>query len=55
MDKKFIIVYINSEGEISKVGLYRNMNNPKWLKWLSKKNYKFYANVNNIEIFEVMK
>ncbi|ARW58292.1 hypothetical protein CPS1_02 [Clostridium phage CPS1] len=53
MEKQFIMVFYDDNKLIERVGLYENLNNPKWLKWLSKKKYKIFAKVNNIEVFEI--
>lgn len=51
---KEVIIVNKINGEINRVGLYlvdanRRM---KWVKWLRKKDYKEYALINNVEIFE---
>ena len=53
MEKQFIMVFYDDNKLIERVGLYENLNNPKWLKWLPKKKYKIFAKVNNIEVFEI--
>lgn len=53
MEKQFIMVFYDDNKLIERVGLYENINNPKWIKWLSKKKYKIFAKVNNIEVFEI--
>ena len=51
---KQVVIINKVNGEINRVGLY-NVNtdgNMKWVKWLRKKDYKTYALINDVEIFE---
>lgn len=51
--KKVLIVNKTDKG-INRVGLYvvDNKRRMKWVKWLRKKDYKEYALINKVEIFE---
>lgn len=37
MSTKFVMIYVDSDNNVVRVGLYEVLNNPKWLKWLSKR------------------
>lgn len=51
---KEMIVVNKVNGNINRVGLYAVDGNRrmKWVKWLRKKDYKEYALINKVEIFE---
>lgn len=43
-----MIIYINSNVDIVRIGLYDN--NGKWVKWVSKKSYKSY--IDKVDLIE---
>lgn len=49
-----VIIVNKINGEINRVGLYEVDNNRrmKWVKWLRKKDYREYALINKVEVFE---
>ena len=49
-----VIIVNKTNGEINRVGLYEVDNNRrmKWVKWLRKKDYREYALINKVAIFE---